>query len=338
LHPGGRHRRLGRHLGKRRRGAARGRRHRRLRLYHPRRAVRRRSRARYRLASQGTGDHRFDPADRGGARRTQHPRALDRDPDGRGDRPDRGRRVGVEPVRLAAVQSRCTWMRRRIERTHSPRVNLSQRAGCGWQLPLRCANPPNLQSLRTGKFWRPTRQMYIRVGQVIRFQQVKMLRPNCVKMGRHFLGVPSFACARVRNHSRNGGYGMSLTEFRDRPQQGEALDVVERLAAQSGWAFERASPDEITIVVGGKWTDYQLSFTWMDNIEAMHLACAFDLKVPERRRAEVVDLVAKVNEQLWVGHFDLWDADGLVMYRHALVLTGGSAPSHKQCEALLGIA
>ena len=76
----------------------------------------------------------------------------------------------------------------------------------------------------------------------------------------------------------------------------------------------------------------------MDNIEAMHIACAFDLKVPERRRLEVIDLVSKVNEQLWVGHFDLWDADGLVMYRHALVLAGGSAPSHKQCEALLGIA
>jgi hypothetical protein len=131
---------------------------------------------------------------------------------------------------------------------------------------------------------------------------------------------------------------MSLTEFRDEPHQGDALDVVERLAAQSGWSFERASADEITILVAGKWTDYQISFTWMDNIEALHLACAFDLKVPERRRIEVMDLVSKVNEQLWVGHFDLWDADGLVMYRHALVLAGGSAPSHKQCEALLGIA
>jgi hypothetical protein len=131
---------------------------------------------------------------------------------------------------------------------------------------------------------------------------------------------------------------MSLTEFTDHRPQGEALDVVERLAAQHGWSFERASVDEITIMVRGKWTDYQLSFTWMDNIEAMHIACAFDLKVPERRRLEVIDLVSKVNEQLWVGHFDLWDADGLVMYRHALVLAGGSAPSHKQCEALLGIA
>ena len=65
------------------------------------------------------------------------------------------------------------------------------------------------------------------------------------------------------------------------------LDVVERLAAGHDWSFERASDDEITILVTGKWTDYQVSYTWMGDIEALHLACAFDLRVPERRRGEV---------------------------------------------------
>ena len=40
-----------------------------LRLHHPRRAVGRRGRAHHRLAAQGAGDHRLDPADRGGQRR-----------------------------------------------------------------------------------------------------------------------------------------------------------------------------------------------------------------------------------------------------------------------------
>ena len=56
------------------------------------------------------------------------------------------------------------------------------------------------------------------------------------------------------------------------------LDVVERLAAGNDWSFERASDDEITILVAGKWTDYQVSYTWMGDIEALHLACAFDLQ------------------------------------------------------------
>ena len=40
-------------------------------------------------------------------------------------------------------------------------------------------------------------------------------------------------------------------------------EVVERLAAVNDWSFERASDDEITILVNGQWSDYQVSFTWM---------------------------------------------------------------------------
>jgi hypothetical protein len=116
------------------------------------------------------------------------------------------------------------------------------------------------------------------------------------------------------------------------------LDVVERIAAINDWAFERAGDDEITMVVAGRWSDYQVSFTWMHDIEALHLACAFDLKVPERRRDEVQKLIALVNEQMWIGHFDLWTQDGLVMFRHALVLAGGVEATSQQCQALLGSA
>jgi hypothetical protein len=116
------------------------------------------------------------------------------------------------------------------------------------------------------------------------------------------------------------------------------LDVVERIASINDWAFERAGDDEITLVVGGRWSDYQVSFTWMHDIEALHLACAFDLKVPERRRTEVQTLIAYINEQLWIGHFDLWSNDGMVMFRHALVLAGGVEATSQQCQALLSSA
>ena len=127
---------------------------------------------------------------------------------------------------------------------------------------------------------------------------------------------------------------MPQIDYADEPRI-NPLDVVERLAAGNDWSFERASDDEITIMVTGKWTDYQVSYTWMGDIEALHLACAFDIRVPERRRAEVAALISLINERLWVGHFDLWTKEGIVMYRHALVLAGGTEASGKQCEALL---
>src|ERR1044071_9156709 len=123
---------------------------------------------------------------------------------------------------------------------------------------------------------------------------------------------------------------MSLTSYAEESRI-NPLDVVERLAAVNDWSFERASDDEITIIVTGRWTDYQVSYTWMGDIEALHLACAFDLKVPERRRAAVQQLISFINEQMWVGHFDLWSNEGMVMFRHALVLNGGVEASGKQC-------
>jgi hypothetical protein len=48
--------------------------------------------------------------------------------------------------------------------------------------------------------------------------------------------------------------------------------------------------------------------------------------------------VSRINEQLWVGHFDLWTDDNSVMFRHSLILSGGADPTGQQCEALLNIA
>src|SRR5258705_10803955 len=131
-----------------------------------------------------------------------------------------------------------------------------------------------------------------------------------------------------------GGSDMSLGDREE--QTNNPVDVVERLAAVHEWSFARASDDEVTLVVAGRWTDYQLSFTWMPEIEALHLACAFDLKVPERRRPEGMELAALITEQLWGGHFDVWFNDRIIMFRHALVLPGGITAADAQCQAVLG--
>ena len=130
---------------------------------------------------------------------------------------------------------------------------------------------------------------------------------------------------------------MALIES-TRDHRSSPLDVVERMAAGNNWPFEWAGEDEIGLVVTGRWTNYQVSFTWMNEIETLHLACAFDMKVPEPRLADVQKLIGLINEQMWIGHFDVWTQNGVVMFRHALVLAGGVAASGRQCEAVLASA
>src|SRR6195952_4058170 len=133
---------------------------------------------------------------------------------------------------------------------------------------------------------------------------------------------------------RQGRDGMSLLES-NVDSEHNPLAVVENIAADNNWSFERSGEDEVTILSKGQWTDYQLSFTWMTEIEALHLACAFDMKIPAQRRDEVQRLIASINEQLWVGHFDIWTTTGMIMSRQALMLPGGLTASSAQCESML---
>ena len=122
---------------------------------------------------------------------------------------------------------------------------------------------------------------------------------------------------------------MSLVEF-EIVRQSNPVDMIEFVAANNDWSFERSGEDEIAMTVEGKWSDYHVSFSWMEEFEALHLACAFDVKVPESRVNEVIRLLSHVNGQVLMGHFDLWRHEDVVIFRQSLLLAGGAEPSIEQ--------
>lgn len=130
---------------------------------------------------------------------------------------------------------------------------------------------------------------------------------------------------------------MSLLEY-DVTRGANPVDVIEHVAHSNDWSFERNGDDEIAISIAGTWTDYHVSFSWMEEFEALHVACAFDLKVPEGRATEVLRLISLINEQMLFGHFDLWEQEGAIMFRQSLLLSGGAEPTSQQVEVLLNSA
>ena len=129
---------------------------------------------------------------------------------------------------------------------------------------------------------------------------------------------------------------MAIAETSD-GRTGNPIDLVEQVAARNDWPAERTGADELTLTVAGQWSDYHVSLNWRGDLESLHIACAFDAKVPENRLPEVYRLVAQINEQLWLGHFDVWTQEGLIMFRHGLMLNGALATA-LQCDALLKAA
>ena len=116
------------------------------------------------------------------------------------------------------------------------------------------------------------------------------------------------------------------------------VDAVEQVAFFNKWSFERAAEDELAVLVQGIWTDYSVSFSWMEDFEALHVSCAFDMRVPEKRLIETMRLLSMVNEQMLFGHFDLWLQDGSVVFRQAIPLAGGADANESQIECLLSSA
>lgn len=127
---------------------------------------------------------------------------------------------------------------------------------------------------------------------------------------------------------------MRLVEF-EPDRATHPVDLVEQIAVINDWSFERLDADQINMTVSGSWCDYHVSFNWMEDIESLHVAAAFDLKAPDARQAEVKQLISLINEQLWVGHFDMWKNEGVIIFRNSHLLTGGAEVSPQQCEALV---
>lgn len=127
---------------------------------------------------------------------------------------------------------------------------------------------------------------------------------------------------------------MELVEI-DIERNSNPVDMIEFVAANNDWSFERSGDDEIAMIVEGDWANYQISFSWMEDLEAVHLACAFDFNVPEHRFNDLLKLLSLINGQVLMGHFDIWAKDGVLIFRQSLLLSGGAEPTNQQVEVLL---
>jgi hypothetical protein len=116
------------------------------------------------------------------------------------------------------------------------------------------------------------------------------------------------------------------------------IDIVEEIVVANEWPHDRASDEEMIVEISGRWCDYRLLFVWQEEISALHFSCSFDMKVPKARRQAVYELLATVNEKMWLGHFDICSNSNLPMFRHAVLLRGAMGASVEQVEDLVDMA
>ena len=122
-------------------------------------------------------------------------------------------------------------------------------------------------------------------------------------------------------------------------QQANPLDLIEQMFDSSGWPYERVGEEEISASVKGDWCEYHLRFFWREEGSILQTACFFDIKVPEAKRPQIYETLALMNERLWLGHFEMWRDDNVLLFRHASITEDDDGSgSFERCETLIETA
>ncbi|MGQ0526697.1 MAG: YbjN domain-containing protein [Alphaproteobacteria bacterium] len=101
------------------------------------------------------------------------------------------------------------------------------------------------------------------------------------------------------------------------------LDSVEEMMASNNWIFSRMDNDELVVQVSGKSCEYRLFFIWQAHLNAVEFCCQYDLNITSHA-AEVSVALRNVNENIWMGHFDIPYDTGMPVFRHTCLFRGVS--------------
>ena len=115
------------------------------------------------------------------------------------------------------------------------------------------------------------------------------------------------------------------------------IDIIEDVIHQKKWNFSRAADHELVAEIASHWCSYRLYFTWSENINALSFSITFDIKFPETKLNNAYELLGLINENLWIGHFDITSKNGIPAFRHTLLSNNSTETLQKKFEDIVDI-
>ena len=110
------------------------------------------------------------------------------------------------------------------------------------------------------------------------------------------------------------------------------IDVVEALAEQYDWEYDRVADDQIAMAVEGRWKTYSLTLAWSRQDETLRTICSFEMEPPEDRISELLDVVNRTNDMVWTGAFTYWTEQKLMVWRYGLIVAKDQQPTADQVD------
>ena len=115
---------------------------------------------------------------------------------------------------------------------------------------------------------------------------------------------------------------MTVDDYESGREACAPIDMLEQYFGAHGWASERTGDEEIAASVKGSWTEYELRAVWREDDQVLQFLALPEIRVGADKRAAMYETIGLINEQLWIGHFEMWAASGLILFRYATMLSG----------------
>jgi hypothetical protein len=132
---------------------------------------------------------------------------------------------------------------------------------------------------------------------------------------------------------------MTVEDIRMNEDSSGPIDMLESWFDAHGWTHERLGDEEIVASTAGSWGQYELRGVWRDDDRVLQFLAFPDVKISDHQYAALYETIGLINEQLWLGHFELWSSNGALLFRHAVLLEGDEPSlSLEQAEAVVETA
>ena len=117
-----------------------------------------------------------------------------------------------------------------------------------------------------------------------------------------------------------------------------SLDLVEEVLDAAEWSYERDGLNSVHCIAPTRWGDLGGIFTMREDPEALQFSVTLDVKPTPSRRNEINELGIQINDKLWLGHFDYWQGDDLIIFRHTIPMAGRIEPECAEVSAVIAAA
>lgn len=118
------------------------------------------------------------------------------------------------------------------------------------------------------------------------------------------------------------------------------IDIAEMVMLERDLSFDRSSDGDLLAESSSAWGTHRIWFSWQEEHSSLSMSSCLDNKVPHAAFLPVCELLAYVNERLWMGFFSYDAENSCVVYRHTLManIEEGQMLSQESLDELLDLA